>query len=227
MNKVTIKLVLLLTGLMIISWCSYNLGMADDENGPPLIVVQEEPELVIIPGTYVYYIYGYPQDVFFYDGYWYRQWHYGWYRAKIYSGGWVSVRGAYIPHNLTSLPNGWRQSAVNAPRLRYSEVRDNWRSWEKSRYWENNGWKRNNPNGDQAAKAGVKNENQEANNSYNNSMTEKIVHKPVSKKLRTVRKNNAKSAKIPAGTKQVKSKRSSAGKNDGKSSAGINEEKKN
>lgn len=132
-------LLLFLTLVLVFSGFYAVSGNAQAVEGPPMVVIQGDPVLVVIPGTYVYYVDGYQQDVFFYDGSWYRPWHNHWYSSSVYSGAWVTVNTP--PQYVTGLPDGWRKSAVNAPRVDYSVVRDNWKGWHSNNYWKNNGWK--------------------------------------------------------------------------------------
>jgi hypothetical protein len=64
---------------------------------PPPYAVSAPPEVVPVPGTYVYFVPDIGVDILFYHGYWYRPYGGGWYRAPSYSGPWV-----YLPP-----PNGY------------------------------------------------------------------------------------------------------------------------
>ena len=56
---------------------------------PPPVRFVEPPELVVLPGTYVYAVPDVDVDIFFYDGWWWRSWDRHWYRSREYSSGWV------------------------------------------------------------------------------------------------------------------------------------------
>ncbi|MBN2353111.1 MAG: hypothetical protein JXD23_11120 [Spirochaetales bacterium] len=109
--------------------------------GPPSVVIGANPVMVVIPGTYVYWLDGY-DDVFFYGGTWWRLWGGNWYRATVYSGAWVRVEARRVPHPVTHLPSGWRRSHRNAPRVHWGDARTHWRSWEKDRYWHRRKWRK-------------------------------------------------------------------------------------
>ncbi|MGZ3495198.1 MAG: hypothetical protein ACXWM6_11885 [Thermodesulfobacteriota bacterium] len=56
---------------------------------PPVFAFSGPPELVLIPGTYVYYDPDVDFDILFYAGYWYRPYRGYWYRSVSYEGPWV------------------------------------------------------------------------------------------------------------------------------------------
>jgi hypothetical protein len=53
-----------------------------------------EPETVVVPGTNVYVAPGLREDVYFTDGYWWRNYGGGWYRSTCYGCGWARYGGA-------------------------------------------------------------------------------------------------------------------------------------
>jgi hypothetical protein len=102
----------------------------------PVVVFKAEPVLVVIPGTYVYVIPDRDDDFFFHEGYWWRPHGGFWYRSTIYNGPWVVVERPVVPPPLIGLPPGWRHLPPGLARVRYAQVRDNWRRWHKDKYWE-------------------------------------------------------------------------------------------
>ena len=108
---------------------------------PPPIVFDVEPELVVIPNTYVYYVTKDDNDLFFCNGFWWRPWHDGWYRAEIYSGPWVVVEPKIVPLAVINLPAGWRVFPPDVVRVRWGDVRLYWRDWDHDRYWDHHGWR--------------------------------------------------------------------------------------
>jgi len=109
---------------------------------PPQVVISSEPELIVIPDTYVYYVRASDNDIFFYQGYWWRQWRDVWYRAGSYSGPWIAVHPRRVPYRLTQLPPRWKEIREDNVRVRWRDARDNWRKWERNKYWEKHGWRR-------------------------------------------------------------------------------------
>lgn len=107
---------------------------------PPVFVFSAPPELVVIPGTYVYYCPNVDFDIFFYAGYWYRPYGGYWYRSGSYGGPWVYTDGA--PSVLVSLPHDYRIITRGYRHIPYSELHRNWRAWERGRYWEHHNWGR-------------------------------------------------------------------------------------
>jgi hypothetical protein len=111
---------------------------------PPLYEVPGPPEVVPIPGTYVYLVPGVTVDLLFYHGYWYRPHEGHWFRATSYNGPWHYRRQA--PRALMQLPPNYRAYREPPPgyrRVPYAQARKNWRNWEKSKYWEHDEhWRR-------------------------------------------------------------------------------------
>ena len=99
---------------------------------PPITVV--EPELVILPGTYVYFCPGIVgADIFFYNGFWYRPHGGYWYRSSAYTGVWLSIAP---PPIFLRLPPDYRVRAYEFPHIRYYEFHRNWRTWHRDKYWD-------------------------------------------------------------------------------------------
>ena len=110
---------------------------------PPPIVYSAPPQLVVIPGTYVYVAPDIAEDIFFYQGYWWRPWEGRWYRSRNYYGGWAYYRNP--PYVLFRIPSGWRDDYRdhhwrgqdwNYSHIPYRHVKQNWNDWERSRHWE-------------------------------------------------------------------------------------------
>jgi hypothetical protein len=107
---------------------------------PPAFVFSAPPQLVVIPGTYVYYYPDVDFDIFFYAGYWYRPNSGYWYRSTSYDGPWVYIERA--PSVLLSLPPNYRIITRGERRIPYGELHRNWRVWGRERYWEHHNWGR-------------------------------------------------------------------------------------
>lgn len=114
---------------------------------PPLIVFDQPPELIVLPETYVYVVPDIDEDIFFYDGWWWRQWEGSWYRSRDYSSGWANY--TEVPSFYMEIPPGWRYDYEEEhwrgyrwkPKtISYEQVERNWKGWEKSSYWEEQTW---------------------------------------------------------------------------------------
>jgi hypothetical protein len=133
-HRITLVALLVLTAMMV-------SGAQADVNvnvniGLPAVQISEEPVLAVIPGTYVYFIYGNQHDFFFYGGYWWRLHQNRWYRAGHFNGPWKLRKGRSVPAQLLRLPPNWRQMDVVHSGFRYQEVKKNWKQWEKEKRWE-------------------------------------------------------------------------------------------
>ncbi len=56
---------------------------------PPMIVFPAPPSVIVIPETYVYFVPDVEEEIFFYEGWWWRPWQGRWYRSRHYGSGWV------------------------------------------------------------------------------------------------------------------------------------------
>jgi hypothetical protein len=110
---------------------------------PPPIVFSAPPEMIVLPGTYVYVVPDVDVDIFFYNGWWWRQWEGRWYRSRDYNAGWVYYQR--VPSFYRSIPPSWRNDyrdhrwrghQWNYQRIPHRQVQRNWRGWEKSGHWE-------------------------------------------------------------------------------------------
>ncbi len=102
----------------------------------PGLVIPAPPALVVIPGTYAYYPPDVSVDIFFYHGFWYRPYGGRWYMSRDYNGPWGGVAVERVPVALRRLPPGYRHGPEGYRSVPYPEVRRNWRTWERDRYWD-------------------------------------------------------------------------------------------
>jgi len=133
----------LLTGALLLVFAGYpaasdarvNVDIGVNIALPPL-AFPAPPEVVVIPGTYVYFVPGIEADVFFYHGYWYRPYRDYWFRARAYNGPWVGMVSSRVPRVLVSLPPDFRHVPPGYRHVPYGELRGHWRAWERDRYWD-------------------------------------------------------------------------------------------
>lgn len=76
--------------------------------GPPPIVVEEPPEVILVPRTQVYFVPHPEIDVFFYNGYWWSPRGDRWYRARNYNGPWVIISRRHVPGPVIRVPRDYR-----------------------------------------------------------------------------------------------------------------------
>ncbi|HWR57300.1 MAG TPA: hypothetical protein VN328_00305 [Thermodesulfovibrionales bacterium] len=95
------------------------------------------PEVVVIPGTYVYAVPDSNVDILFFQGYWWRSHEGRWYRSKNYNGSWRYVAPKSIPRGLRAVPQDYR-SRIEArhERVPHRDLQRNWKKWEREKYWE-------------------------------------------------------------------------------------------
>jgi len=104
---------------------------------PPRYAIPSPPQVIAIPGTYVYMIPSIAVDILFYQNYWYRPHEDHWFRSKSYNGPWQYQR--QVPRALMQLPSDYRTYREPPPgyrRVPYGQAKKNWKKWEQSKYWE-------------------------------------------------------------------------------------------
>ncbi|MEJ2696971.1 MAG: hypothetical protein P8013_10020 [Candidatus Sulfobium sp.] len=103
---------------------------------PPHVVFSAPPSVVVIPGTYAYFIPGIKADIFFYDGYWYRPYRSYWYRAHRYDGPWVYIEPRRVPGPVLHVPHDFRHLRPGYERIPYGHLKKNWKKWQRERHWD-------------------------------------------------------------------------------------------
>lgn len=110
---------------------------------PPRLHLPAPPELIVLPGTYVYVAPDIDEEIFYSGGWWWRPWRGQWYRSQNYRSGWS--RYHKVPSFYRTVPPGWRNAyrqnqwqgrQWDHRRIPYSHVQRNWKGWEKNRHWE-------------------------------------------------------------------------------------------
>ncbi len=140
MRKLVVLAAILLLVLGFSGKSSARINIGINIPLPPMVTFSAPPELVVIPGTYVYYCPDVNVDILFYGGYWYRPYGAYWYRSASYAGPWVYIESA--PSVLISLPHDYRIIARGGRRIPYADLHRNWRAWERERYWDHHNWGR-------------------------------------------------------------------------------------
>jgi hypothetical protein len=102
----------------------------------PVFRFAAPPALVVLPGTYAYFVPDAGVEIFFYHDYWYRPYEGRWYRATNYNGPWAHVVPGRVPGFFLNLPPNYRHVPPGHERIPYGQFRKNWRRWERERYWD-------------------------------------------------------------------------------------------
>ena len=98
------------------------------------------PDVVVIPGTYVYMVPDSNVDVLFYEGYWWRPYEGRWYRSSDYNGQWNYIETRSIPGGLRALPQDYRHRiSPREERIPHRDLQRNWKKWEQEKYWDRRG----------------------------------------------------------------------------------------
>ena len=130
-------LLLVLTGTATQSEAGVNVNVGINL---PAIRFAAPPDVVVIPGTYVYIVPDIDVDVLFFQDYWWRPYEGRWYRSRNYNGSWRYVAPASIPRGLRALPQDYRHRlSPGHERIPHGDVQRNWKKWEKEKYWDRHG----------------------------------------------------------------------------------------
>lgn len=130
MNKISygIKLQILLLAALLICGAAnkaaagVNVGIGINL-GPPPIVAPAPPEVVMVPGSQVYFVPGVQFDVFFYNGFWWSPRGDRWYRSRAYNGPWGIVGRRFVPGPVFRVPHDYRRIYARERHIPYGEWR--------------------------------------------------------------------------------------------------------
>lgn len=112
---------------------------------PPPIPFVAPPNVVVLPGTDIYAAPDIDEDIFFRQGWWWRNWEGRWYRSKFHDRGWAHYRGVPTWHR--NVPRDWRhQYRANVwgghpwrpPRIHHDRLNRHWRDghWRRDHGWD-------------------------------------------------------------------------------------------
>lgn len=118
---------------------SVDLHIGAPYHGPRL-VFEDEPDVVVVPGTRVYYVRDYDYDLYRYGSYWYYNYDGGWYRARRYNGPFTYVGYRAVPHAVSYVPVRYRRHwrDADAPGHAYGHYKDD-RGRGNDRGWDDRG----------------------------------------------------------------------------------------
>jgi hypothetical protein len=100
--------------------------------GPPPIMVAQPPEVVMVPGSNVYFVPDVDYDVFFYNGFWWSPRGDRWYRARGYNGPWRVVARRIVPPPVFRVPRDYRRVYLRERHVPYGQ-------WKREREWREHG----------------------------------------------------------------------------------------
>lgn len=81
----------------------------------PAFVFEDEPEVILVPSTRVYYVPGLEFDLFRYGRYWYINRGGWWYRARSYRGPFVYLEYGNVPSPIIRVPAKFHRHPLGGP----------------------------------------------------------------------------------------------------------------
>jgi hypothetical protein len=107
---------LLLGTLAPTSAANVNIGVSiGSAPPPPVFVFEDEPEVILVPRSRVYYVGHSDFDLFRYGRYWYINRGGWWYRARSYSGPFAYLEYAKIPVEIVRVPGKYHRHPLGGP----------------------------------------------------------------------------------------------------------------
>ncbi len=88
---------------------------------PQPVVVEQPPEMVVIPRSNVYFAPGVGVDIFFYDNRWWNRRGDRWYRGSGYNGPWVAVGPRHVPAPVYGVPANYRAVYAHEKPMPYGQ----------------------------------------------------------------------------------------------------------
>ena len=79
----------------------------------PVVVFDEEPEVVLVPRSRVYYVEHRGYDLYRYGRYWYINDDGYWFRAAGYRGPFVGIELRHVPRSITVVPDRYRHHPIH------------------------------------------------------------------------------------------------------------------
>ena len=116
--------------VLSLSWPPDNVRAEVNLNiniGSPPVVIAEPAEVVLIPGSGVFFVADAGPDLFFHAGFWWSPRGDRWYRSRVYNGPWVIVERRYVPVQVVRVPRDYRVRYGKAKHVPYGQ-------WKKGHY---------------------------------------------------------------------------------------------
>jgi len=111
---------------------SIGLRIGDRYNGPRINYVRQ-PDVILVPGTNVYYMSSSDYDLYRYGNTWYTYYDGGWYRAPRYNGPFTFISYQSVPRQVRYVPADYR-SWRNSRGYAYGRYRNG--RWYRSNDWQ-------------------------------------------------------------------------------------------
>ena len=92
---------------MVAAQINIGINLGTPSPPPPPIVITTPPQLVVIPGTQVFYAPAVPHNYFFYRGKYYVFHEGAWFLAPAHHGPWKFLAVKHVPHSLRHVPAGY------------------------------------------------------------------------------------------------------------------------
>ncbi|MGA6992867.1 MAG: hypothetical protein WBX50_03125 [Candidatus Deferrimicrobiaceae bacterium] len=117
--------------------------------GSPPVVVAEPAEVVLVPGSGVYFVADTGPDLFFSAGFWWSPRGDRWYRSRVYNGPWVVVGHRDVPVEVFRVPRDYRARYKKAKHVPYGQWKKahHRKSYDNGRHGDDNGRKRHKESG--------------------------------------------------------------------------------
>jgi len=119
---------------------SFSLRIGDRYRGPRL-AFYSQPDVMVIPGTEVYYVENADYDLYRYGDYWYYFYDGGWYRADDLDGPFYFISYTSVPYSIRYVPVSYRHHWRDYRGAMYGSYRNGYwygRSGYTNNYYQQN-----------------------------------------------------------------------------------------
>ena len=110
---IAISLVLFVTSAQAQAGVSADINIHLGDRPAPVVVFDEEPEVVLVPRSRVYYVEHRGYDLYRYGRYWYINDNGYWFRAAGYRGPFVGIELRHVPRSITVVPDRYRHHPIH------------------------------------------------------------------------------------------------------------------
>lgn len=119
-------------------WKNTPPGQAKKRYPPPVLTIPRPGTLYFMPSFGIYYMPDSRLQIFFYGGFWYRQYEGHWYRGREYRGPWNELYDRDLPRTFRDLPRDYRSRKYRADKVPYGHWKkrrddDRDRRWDRDR----------------------------------------------------------------------------------------------
>jgi hypothetical protein len=113
-----------------------------DSGSPATQGTATAPDVVVVPSgtTYVYMV-PTTTGLYFYNGYWFRNYEGYWFQTPTYGRSWVMVNPDMVPRSVVNVPPEYpRYLPSTYTRIHSNDLHQHWQDWDRTKEWNKHDW---------------------------------------------------------------------------------------